>query len=588
MSHNQLSEKKLDVGEDQHLPTSNFEANKSLSYARKSSRWVFLATATFLLILFFRPFQIPFRSSAPSSDLIKPHHACRQVPALLPNNQSKELLELEKYIDSNSYRNISISRLSGAVQIPTESFDDIGRVGEDKRWEIFYEFSAYLNKTFPHVYATLRIETVNTHGLLFTWQGDDSNLKPTLLMAHQDVVPVPKDTVGAWTHPPFSGYYDGKLVWGRGASDCKNQLIGILEAMEELIKAGFTPRRTVLLSSGFDEEISGPQGAAHLAPFILKRYGHDGVAVIVDEGSGFANLWGMQVALPGVGEKGYTDVHVTVRMPGGHSSIPPDHTGIGVMSELISLIEAHPYRTHLDDENPYLGLLTCGAEHGPKFPSKLKKLLYKRKQTNTCKHKKDALAIEAAKEGPGTKYLMQTSIAADVISGGVKVNALPERTTATINHRVNVGEHTSDVFDRIAQLAKPIAKKYNLTLHAFDDAEESPRSIMLKAPNMLEPAPVTPTDASVLSPWTIISGTTRALYGEDLIVAPGIMTGNTDTKYYWDVSKHIFRYGPGWDGESFGLGNIHTVDEYISVKTHINMVKWMSLFIRNMDQSDLE
>lgn len=584
----------------QRLPVSNVGLGRCVEHSRSSQKARASTAILFILFLatwlwkgpaswFHQDPSWPSTATAHSSA-----KACEQVPSLQLQNQSDSLNDMDAYIKSGAFRDASIKRLSGAVQIPTESFDDLGPIGEDERWEIMFGFAAYLKKTFPEAHKNLSLETVNIHGLLYTWKGQDETLKPTLLMAHQDVVPVPASTVDAWTHPPFSGFYDGTYLWGRGASDCKNQLIGILEAVEELVKAGFTPRRTVLLSFGFDEEISGRNGAGHLAPFIHERYGSEGVAAIIDEGSGFANRWGMRTALPGVGEKGYTDVHITVRMPGGHSSIPPDHTGIGVMSELIMLIEANQYPTHLDDENPYLGLLACGAEHAPDFSSKLKHLLRRRQKgvtlcKNSFKKKHDRLALEAAKDGPGTKYLMQTSIAADVISGGVKVNALPERTTAIINHRINIGEHSSDVHHKITKLVEKIAQKYNLTLHAFDGAKESPRSIMLYAgPNTLEPAPVTPTDVTDVSPYGILAGTTRALYGEDIIVAPGIMTGNTDTRYYWNVSRHIFRFSAGWDGESFGLGNIHTVDEKISVESHVNMVRWMSLFIRNMDESELE
>ncbi|RMZ75592.1 hypothetical protein DV737_g5201, partial [Chaetothyriales sp. CBS 132003] len=517
---------------------------------------------------------------------------CPQVPALLPSAQTPALIDLDEYVQSEKFLNISVARLSGAVQIPTESFDDLGPIGEDKRWEIMYEFAAYLKETFPATHESVQLEKVNTHGLLYTWHGSDSSLKPTLLMAHQDVVPVPESTVDSWTHPPFSGYYDGKYVWGRGSWDCKSQLIGILGAVEELIKAGFKPRRTVILSFGFDEEVSGPQGAAHLAPFLLERYSANGIAAIVDEGAGFASSWGMQVALPGVGEKGYTDVQIVVRMPGGHSSIPSDHTSIGVMSDLITLIENRKYSPYLDDENPYLGLLTCGAEHAPDFPSKLKGLLKQRLASGSSKPKKgtDRLAMEVAKEGLAIRYLMQTSVAADVIQGGVKVNALPERTAATINHRINVGETPATVYSKITGLAKAMAYKYNLTLHAFDGVTEAPSSISLfPAHDDLAPSPVTPTE-STLSPWTILSGTTRALYGTDVIVAPGIMTGNTDTKYYWDLTKHIFRFSPGWDSEAgdAGLGNIHTVNERVSAKSHVNLLRWVSLFVRNMDESELD
>jgi Gly-Xaa carboxypeptidase len=268
-------------------------------------------------------------------------------------------------------------------------------------------------------------------------------------------------------------------------------------------------------------------------------------------------------------------------MPGGHSSIPPAHNGIGVTSELITLIEANLYEPKLYDENPYLGMLQCGASHGTKFPSKLKKLLSKRSfGTASCGSKKDRLAIEASKDGLDIKYLMTTSVAADVIRGGVKVNALPERTQVTVNHRINVGETTQVVKDRLTHLAKNVASKYNLTVHAFSDERETPSSITLFHGHFLEPAPITPTTVDPVTPYTILSGTTRALFGEEIIMSPGIMTGNTDTRFYWDLTRHIFRYAPGYDPEFEGLGRIHTVDEAISIKSHLALIQWYSLFIR--------
>lgn len=496
---------------------------------------------------------------------------------------------MDGYLRSDGFRNKSIARLSGAVQIATQSFDDLGDIGVDPRWDVFYPFAKYLENTFPLVHQTLQLEKINTHGLLFTWPGSDPSLKPTLLMAHQDVVPVPGSTVEQWTHPPFSGHYDGKFVWGRGSSDCKNQLIAILEAVEALVESDFQPRRTLVLSFGFDEEISGQEGANRLAPFILKRYGHHGVAVVVDEGATVLELFGKTFALPGTGEKGYVDVDIVVRMPGGHSSIPPKHNGIGVASELITLIEANPYEPYLADENPYLGTLNCGAEHAPDFPKKLKHLLRKRSSRhNTCKKHQDSLALEASKYGDAIKYLMTTSVAVDLIHGGAKANALPERTQFTVNHRVNIGSSTSTILKHITSLAAQVSHKHNLTLHAFNHSE-TPSSITLSAHDtLLEPAPVTPTDTSAdkSTPYSVLAGTTRALYGKEMLVAPGIMTGNTDTRFYWDVSEHIFRYGPGWDKEQTALGNIHTVDERMGVQGHVDAVRWFWAFVRNMDEAD--
>ncbi|KAK4183068.1 hypothetical protein QBC35DRAFT_394665 [Podospora australis] len=515
---------------------------------------------------------------------------CVQPDQLFPGKEAG-LDKLYDRISSSEFRNLSINRLSGAIQVRTESFDDMGAVGQDKRWDIFYDFHRYLEASFPLVYEKLLVEKVNTHGLLFTWNGTDDLLRPTLLMAHQDVVPVPAATVGAWTHPPWSGAYDGKYIWGRGASDCKNTLIALLESLEVLLEADFKPKRTVLLSFGFDEEISGTRGAGNLSTYIKKRYGDNGVAVIVDEGSTFEEAWGTLFAKPGTAEKGYTDVHITIRMPGGHSSIPSDHTSIGVLSELIVAIESDQYETRLADDNPYLAQLKCGAAYAEDFPKDLKKHLVHRASSRAGPYTsdRDHLAYAAAKQGLAIKYLMQTSQAVDIISGGVKVNALPERATVVVNHRINIGETTKVVEDRITKLAGHIAKKYNLTLHAFDGKEEPSSIILEPSKHKLEVAPVTPANgADSKSPYAILAGTVRALYGKEIVVTPGIMTGNTDTRYYWDLTKHIFRFTPGLDPEDgAGLGNIHTVDERVSVLNHINSVKWFTLFVLNMDEADL-
>ena len=58
---------------------------------------------------------------------------------------------LEKALKSDDYRRDSAQRLSGAVQIATESFDDMGPVGQDLRWDVFHEFHNYLEKIYPIV-----------------------------------------------------------------------------------------------------------------------------------------------------------------------------------------------------------------------------------------------------------------------------------------------------------------------------------------------------------------------------------------------------------------------------------------------------
>lgn len=84
------------------------------------------------------------------------HHsdlpACPQYPALVSKSENKKLeKEVLEEISSERFFDKSLKRMQGAVQIPTESFDDMGKVGEDDRWDIFVDFHAYLEETFPLV-----------------------------------------------------------------------------------------------------------------------------------------------------------------------------------------------------------------------------------------------------------------------------------------------------------------------------------------------------------------------------------------------------------------------------------------------------
>lgn len=56
---------------------------------------------------------------------------------------------VENLFKSYDYRALSVKRLSGATQIPTEDFDDMGPVGEDARWDVFYDLQKYFRDTFP-------------------------------------------------------------------------------------------------------------------------------------------------------------------------------------------------------------------------------------------------------------------------------------------------------------------------------------------------------------------------------------------------------------------------------------------------------
>ena len=145
------------------------------------------------------------------------------------------------------------AHLSGAIRFKTISFLDAKQFDHEE----FLGLHQYLEQTFPVVHQTLTKEAVGDFSLLYTWAGDEPAEKPILLYAHMDVVPVEAAREGDWTYPPFEGRIAEGYIWGRGALDVKVGVVGILEAVETLLRKGFQPGRTIYLAFGHDEETGG-------------------------------------------------------------------------------------------------------------------------------------------------------------------------------------------------------------------------------------------------------------------------------------------------------------------------------------------
>ncbi|KAJ7082845.1 hypothetical protein B0H15DRAFT_851685 [Mycena belliarum] len=527
---------------------------------------------------------------------------CPQVDNLFPERNAETWAGARERTASEAFKMRAIDWLAGAVRIPTESFDDMQAVGVDPRWDVFATFHAYLAQAFPLVHGNLKLRKINTYGLLYEWRGSNESLKPVLLTAHQDVVPVDPSTADSWDHPPYSGYFDGTRIWGRGTIDDKNGLIGILAAVESLLQIGFTPTRTFVMAFGFDEEVNGLEGAAQLAKTLLATYGEDSFAFILDEGAGLIEMFGIVAAFPCVAEKGYLDVVVEVTSPGGHSSIPPDHTSIGMLAAMIVEYEDNPHQLQLSRESTPYRTVQCLAKYSPTMSPAAKRLVA------DAAHSDAALAALGALLSKDPLYRTQigTTTAVDVVRGGVKSNALPEAAYAIVNHRILAESSVAAVRAHDTALLAPLAVRFNLTYTAFDVDISSPGARAsgmlalrdLDAASALEPAPLTPTDGPDAAPYQLLSGSIRAAYaarraagGErgnyTVPVVPSTMLGNTDTRYYWALSRHIFRYG---HGNSAGRGpedaqkGMHTTNESIDADDLVEGIRFFVMLVLNADE----
>lgn len=527
-----------------------------------------------------------------------PDGLCPLVPKINPIEDINNPKTLKNILHEDKFHKQERDRLLGAIQVPTEVYDDMLTPNStttlkellklEPRWKPFLKFHKYLEKTYPLVHKHLQVEKINHLGLVYTWKGKHDDKKPIILAAHQDVVPVQKATVDQWTYPPFKGGYDGKYLYGRGVSDCKNLLIGLLSTIELLLQnKEFHPKRTIILAFGYDEESAGT-GAAEIAKHLLARYGPDSILQIIDEGNeSFEEVEGLKLILPATGEKGYLDSVIELYTPGGHSSVPPKHTSIGIMAQLITEIENDAFLPLLTQVNPIMGELFCLAEHSPTLNPDIRRNILKA-QVDANANKK---VVEYLDANLDTKYLITTSQAIDVVEGGVKSNALPEHVSMLVNSRISVEESVQDVIDKYQFHIKAIAQKFNLGLILNGEQVIKPTNqgyFNYSLVEPLEPAPVSPINGES---WNLLGGALRYLY-EDLVfpklndtfvVAPFLSTGNTDTKSYWDLSRNIYRYQPGLPNSKSG---IHSVDERLVFEGHFHIIAFYYYYLQVIDKAD--
>ncbi|CAI8500115.1 unnamed protein product [Hanseniaspora opuntiae] len=467
----------------------------------------------------------------------------------------------DKILHDIDYKLEVVNKLSGAVRVPTVVYDSYGQpdlntsLAEDKEYSEFQKFHDYLEKEFPLVHKHLKKEIVNKVGLVYTWTPDvETDEKPLLLMAHQDVVPVEPSTLDKWSYPPFEGHYDdltGK-IYGRGALDTKLFLIAQFATVELLLKEKYELKKPLIMAYGFDEEKGGDFGAKFIADFLLERYGKDGIEALFDEGEGVVQLdESTFIASPGVAEMGYCDVYIELDTPGGHSSAPNhwdiETTGIGIISEINHYITLDQFQTSVSTNNPVLSFLQCNAKFNP--------------------------------ESLDPAVLKATTQSMDVIKGGIKSNAMPENVVDVINHRIDIQSSVNETV-------------WHDLKHVMDAAEKYDLGVTVDWRNTgKEPVSTIPYDDF----YDMVASTVVSVYNDPLfagdsgkdveVLFEGTMSpGNTDSVYYALnnlVNGRVYRFS----GNLVEAANAHTVDEWCTDKSLLTSHAFIYSLIVNFNEA---
>ena len=435
----------------------------------------------------------------------------------------------------------ALRRFARALTFETVSFDDRSRF--DAR--PFLDFHEFLQTAYPLVHAQARRTVINGYSLVYEFRGSDPSLEPVLFMSHFDVVPVEENTLDEWTHPPVSGTIEDGIVWGRGSVDDKIGVVALLESFEALLADGWVPERTLYLAFGHDEEVSGREGAAKVAEY-FERLGIR-FDFVLDEGGaltrGMLSEVDRPVAVVGVSEKGYVNLVLTVDAPGGHSSQPPEHTALGILARAIVRIEDHPFPARLDYLLPTFDAIGAFTPFSTRLAMGNLWLLSPLIQRRLLDDKDSAAGI-------------RTTTAATMASGSPKSNILPTRATAVINFRILPGESVETVRQRVVDLV--------------DDDR-----VRITTEYGTDPSPVSPTDSRG---YAIIARTIRAM-DESALVAPYMVRGGTDAKYFYAVSPNVYRFLPlPIDADT--VRYIHGIDEHVAATDYLQAIRFYYNLVR--------
>lgn len=301
----------------------------------------------------------------------------------------------------------------------------------------------------------------DTAYLIATWKGSDVRLKPLVVSGHMDVVEAdPKD----WTRDPFTPVVENGYLFGRGASDMKFDAALASSTLIAMRKAGYKPRRTIVLQFSGDEETT--MKTSRLIAERLKGaemvINIDGGGGLFEEASGKPLYWTWQGA-----EKTYDDYQLEMTNPGGHSSAPRPDNAIVQLAQAVEKIGAYRFPAEISPLTKAYFEKAAQFETDPKLAAAMRAF---------AANKDDTVALATLRSNAAYVGKVGTTCVPTMISGGHAQNALPQRATANVNCRIFPGHSREEIRQELEKIAATPGLK--VTAVSGEDSIASPASPM--------------------------------------------------------------------------------------------------------------
>ena len=455
--------------------------------------------------------------------------------ALLFNPKPQPQLDAEP-IDFD--KDAAVSALQQLVRCKTVS-------NVDPALEDDAEFEKLINllpELYPHIVKACTFTRFPDRGLLFHWQGKAHD-KPSVMMAHYDVVPVQEDM---WEKPPFAAILEDGVLWGRGTLDTKVTLNGALSAANYLVQKGFVPEQDIYFAFSGGEEVNG-KGAEN----IVNYFAQQGIvpALVVDEGGAVVENVFPGVNVPcgmiGIAEKGMINVRYTVRSGGGHASAPLPKSPVTDLAKTCRKVVDNPFPMHLTP--PVAALFdTLGRQSS---------FVYKLIFANLWCFK-PILNLICISSGGEMNALVRTTTAFTMMEGSSARNVIPAKASIVSNMRLN----PQDTVESAVEYLRKTVNDPSVEIEVLEGNDPS-RISQVDCDSYRKVA------AAVSATW------------DGCITSPYLMVQCSDSRHYGAISDKVYRFS-AMDLTKEERGTIHGNNERIRVETIHRAVEFYIRLLR--------
>ena len=362
--------------------------------------------------------------------------------------------------------------------------------------------------------------------LVVRYRGSGAH-KPILLLAHLDVVEAKRED---WTYDPFVLTEHDGYFYGRGTQDQKGGAATLVTTFLRLKDDHFVPDRDLILALTAGEEGGMPYNGVEWLIKNKRNLIDAEYAINVDAGGGEMEngkhtLFDVQAA-----EKVFHSVSLTVKNPGGHSSLPRKDNAIYTLAKALGRLAAYDFPAKPNDVvKAYFSKAASTAS--PAIAADMRKV---------AAGSADAATISRLSRTPLYNALMRTTCVATMLEGGHAPNALPQSAKATVNCRMLPGEDGRAVEATLVRVVNDSA----VHLAPIDTAVPSPAS-------PLRPDVFAAVEASVKAIWGAVP------------IVPIMETGATDGLYLRNAGVPVY----GFSGLFIAIDDVraHGKDERILI-----------------------